>query len=128
MDPPGSDAIRTSYPVFLQKGSFFQPSGFPQAIGDPIASPMARGPKPNRHLCWRPPERASGHCGRNSGFAQTAVIRRRFAEQVNSTCVTAHKADTRAATAGKIFANVDPNVEGGDNVSFSLKHQLPVSS
>jgi hypothetical protein len=31
---PSSDLIRTSYPVFLQKGSFFQPSGFPRAIGD----------------------------------------------------------------------------------------------
>jgi hypothetical protein len=26
------------------------------------------------------------------------------------------------------FSNVDPNVEGGENVSFSLKPQLPVSS
>jgi hypothetical protein len=43
------------------------------------------------------------------------------AERVNSTCVTAAKADTRAATAGKIFSNVDPNVEGGENVSFSMK-------
>jgi hypothetical protein len=32
--PPSSDVIRTSYPAFLQKGSFFQPSGFPRAIGD----------------------------------------------------------------------------------------------
>ena len=34
MAPPSSDVIRTPYPVFLQKGSFFQPSGFPRAIGD----------------------------------------------------------------------------------------------
>jgi hypothetical protein len=50
----------------------------------------------------------------------------RFGERVKSTSVTARKADTRAATAGKIFSNVDPNVEGTENVSFSLKHQLPV--
>jgi hypothetical protein len=31
---PSSDLIRTSYPVFLQKGSFCQPSGFPRAMGD----------------------------------------------------------------------------------------------
>ena len=36
------------------------------------------------------------------------------------------KADIRAVTAGKIFSNVDPNVEGGENVSFSLKPQFPV--
>ena len=53
-----------------RKGKFFQPSGFPRATGDPIASPMARGPKPNRHLCWRPLERVGGHCGLNSGFAR----------------------------------------------------------
>jgi hypothetical protein len=36
------------------------------------------------------------------------------------------KADIRAATGGKIFSTVEPNVQGGENVSFSLKHPLPV--
>jgi hypothetical protein len=51
-------------------------------------------------------------------FAQRAVIRRRLAEQVNLTlCGRPSKADTRAA--GKIFSNVDGNIEVGENVSFS---------
>jgi hypothetical protein len=74
--PPSSDAIRISYPTFLQKGGFLQPSGFPCAIGEPIASQMARWPKPNRRLCWRPLKQASGHCG-SGEIAQTVVIRRR---------------------------------------------------
>jgi hypothetical protein len=57
---------------------------------------------------------------------QTVVIRRRFAEWVNSTCVTARQSGHSRGYCRKIFSNVDPNVEGGENVSFSLKPQLPV--
>jgi hypothetical protein len=49
----------------------------------------------------------------------------KFAEQINSTlCDDPPK--RAGATAGKIFSNVDRNVEVGENVSYLLKHQLPV--
>jgi hypothetical protein len=77
MAPPGSDVIRTSYPEFLQKGSFFQPSGFPRAIGDRSHRRWLEG----RNLIDNyAGDRLSGRadiCGWNSGFAQKPDIPRR---------------------------------------------------
>jgi hypothetical protein len=46
MDPPGSDAIRTSYPVFLQKGSFFNLPDFLEQPATPSHRRWLEGQNP----------------------------------------------------------------------------------